>query len=205
MLLSVLFLISLEAGQRYYIEALMKESNGGDNLAVAWSGPGISGPTVISGEYLRAYEGPIGDYNDDNVVDDGDTAVVKNGFGNGFNLNDLFKVRNGIVTQGSGPRRVALGGLAEAVVVAEAELIEVIFDEPMMEAAGGAVFVPVVADTEIVASVTEQMILSEAELVGAVVLGEFAEVTGSVSVERVIRDGVVDLFDLIGDEDELLF
>jgi hypothetical protein len=30
------------AGQMYYIEALHKEGAGGDNLAVAWQGPGIS-------------------------------------------------------------------------------------------------------------------------------------------------------------------
>ncbi len=35
--------IALTAGQRYYIEALQKEGAGGDNLAVGWQGPGISG------------------------------------------------------------------------------------------------------------------------------------------------------------------
>jgi hypothetical protein len=42
----------LQAGQAYYIEALQKEHGGGDNLSVAWSGPGISGPTIIAGQYL---------------------------------------------------------------------------------------------------------------------------------------------------------
>ena len=32
--------ISLSAGDRYYVEALMKEFGGGDNLAVAWQAPG---------------------------------------------------------------------------------------------------------------------------------------------------------------------
>ncbi|MEO0615266.1 MAG: putative Ig domain-containing protein [Pseudomonadota bacterium] len=44
--------ITLEAGQSYYIEALMKEGGGGDNLAVAWQGPGVPGPAVIPGAYL---------------------------------------------------------------------------------------------------------------------------------------------------------
>ncbi|MFZ9024512.1 MAG: PA14 domain-containing protein, partial [Anaerohalosphaeraceae bacterium] len=44
--------VSLTAGQKYYIEALHKEGQGGDNLAVAWDGPGISGPQVIDGAYL---------------------------------------------------------------------------------------------------------------------------------------------------------
>jgi hypothetical protein len=43
--------ISLTAGQSYYIEALQKEGTGGDNLAVAWEGPGIA-QQVISGAYL---------------------------------------------------------------------------------------------------------------------------------------------------------
>ena len=47
--------ISLVEGQKYYIEALMKEGGGGDNLAVAWSGPGMPGPTVIDGQYLTVY------------------------------------------------------------------------------------------------------------------------------------------------------
>ncbi len=34
--------VNLVAGQQYYIEAFSKEGGGGDNLAVAWSGPGIS-------------------------------------------------------------------------------------------------------------------------------------------------------------------
>ena len=32
---------SLLAGHKYYIEALQKEGGGGDNIAVAWQGPGI--------------------------------------------------------------------------------------------------------------------------------------------------------------------
>ncbi|QDV40809.1 PA14 domain protein [Stieleria neptunia] len=47
--------IRLVAGQVYYIEALMKEGSGGDNLSVAWSGPGILGPTVIGGQYLTRF------------------------------------------------------------------------------------------------------------------------------------------------------
>ena len=34
--------ISLVAGQRYYIEALMKQGGGGDNLSVAWQTPGTT-------------------------------------------------------------------------------------------------------------------------------------------------------------------
>jgi len=42
--------IRLEAGRKYYVEALMKEGTGGDNLAVRWDGPGY--PNPIPGTYL---------------------------------------------------------------------------------------------------------------------------------------------------------
>ena len=44
---------NLVAGQRYYIEALQKEGSGGDNLSVAWAGPGLTGTNVIEGSYLE--------------------------------------------------------------------------------------------------------------------------------------------------------
>lgn len=46
--------ISLTAGQRYYIEVLHKEGSGGDNIAVAWQGPGIT-QQVIGGSYLSPF------------------------------------------------------------------------------------------------------------------------------------------------------
>ena len=49
--------ISLTAGQMYYFEALHKEAGGGDNVAVAWTGPGIATPTVISGNVLATTDG----------------------------------------------------------------------------------------------------------------------------------------------------
>ncbi len=42
----------LVKGNAYYIEGLMKEAGGGDNIAVAWQGPGIAGRQIISGNYL---------------------------------------------------------------------------------------------------------------------------------------------------------
>ncbi len=48
--------IDLVAEKVYYIMALQKEGGGGDNLAVAWAGPGIgTEPQVISGIYLASY------------------------------------------------------------------------------------------------------------------------------------------------------
>lgn len=46
--------ITLTAGQKYYVEVLHKEGSGGDNIAVAWQGPGIS-QQVIGGSYLSPY------------------------------------------------------------------------------------------------------------------------------------------------------
>ena len=44
-------IVSLTAGQAYYIELRHKEGTGGDHAAVAWSGPGIS-RQIIPGLYL---------------------------------------------------------------------------------------------------------------------------------------------------------
>ncbi|TAE90572.1 MAG: hypothetical protein EAZ81_09605, partial [Verrucomicrobia bacterium] len=46
--------INLVAGQPYYIEMRQKEGGGGDHLALAWSGPGIS-RQVIPGRYLAPF------------------------------------------------------------------------------------------------------------------------------------------------------
>jgi len=43
--------IYLEAGKKYYVEAIMKEDGGGDNLAVTWNGP-AGYPNPIGGAYL---------------------------------------------------------------------------------------------------------------------------------------------------------
>lgn len=54
--------VFLEAGRTYYVEALMKQGTGGDNLAVSWQIPG-SPPArdydaPISGAYLATYGDP---------------------------------------------------------------------------------------------------------------------------------------------------
>lgn len=46
--------VNLVAGQRYYIEALQKEGGGGDNLAVAWQGPGLA-QQVIGSSHLGLF------------------------------------------------------------------------------------------------------------------------------------------------------
>jgi hypothetical protein len=50
---------SLTAGVKYYFEALMKEVEGGDNLAIGWTGPGISAITVIGAANLDVYVASI--------------------------------------------------------------------------------------------------------------------------------------------------
>jgi hypothetical protein len=48
--------ITLQAGQRYYVEALQKEAGGGDTLTVGWGGPTIGdGPVIIEGKYLEPF------------------------------------------------------------------------------------------------------------------------------------------------------
>ncbi|MEI6809145.1 MAG: PA14 domain-containing protein [bacterium] len=46
--------IRLEAGKKYYIEAVHKELTGGDHLSVAWKGPGVAG-SVVPGVNLSPY------------------------------------------------------------------------------------------------------------------------------------------------------
>jgi len=47
---------ALVAGQKYYLEGLMKEGGGGDSLDVGWAGPGIGdAATVIAGKYCTAF------------------------------------------------------------------------------------------------------------------------------------------------------
>jgi hypothetical protein len=51
--------IPLEAGQRYYIEAVHKQGTDGDHLAVGWTLPDQTGLiTVISGQYLASFVNP---------------------------------------------------------------------------------------------------------------------------------------------------
>jgi len=51
--------ITLQSGKKYYIWAIMSEGGGGDNLAVAWQGPGIASRAVIEGKYLSPVIRPI--------------------------------------------------------------------------------------------------------------------------------------------------
>ncbi len=46
---------SLNAGEKYYFEALMKEGGGNDNLAIGWTGPGINTITVIGAANLDRF------------------------------------------------------------------------------------------------------------------------------------------------------
>ena len=48
--------ITLQQGKSYYVEALMKEGRGGDNLAVKWQKPDGSSDQPIAGAYLSPYE-----------------------------------------------------------------------------------------------------------------------------------------------------
>jgi hypothetical protein len=51
--------VTLEAGEKYYVEAIFKEGTGGDGVAVGWGGPGVGeGPEVITGDYLSPVTGP---------------------------------------------------------------------------------------------------------------------------------------------------
>jgi len=51
-------LIRLQAGQRYYVEALSKDGGGGDHLAVGWTIPGATGVSIITSAYLSVNSPP---------------------------------------------------------------------------------------------------------------------------------------------------
>ncbi len=71
-------LITLQAGQRYYIEALQKENTGGDNLAVAWQyQDGYR--SVIDGQYLSPFvsnDAPIIVDPGNQINDEGDSLSL---------------------------------------------------------------------------------------------------------------------------------
>jgi len=78
--------VTLQAGQKYYIEALLKEGGGGDGVAVAWQGPGIAERAVISGDYLSSVPLPavLLKASNPNPADgavDADTATLEWGAG----------------------------------------------------------------------------------------------------------------------------
>ena len=65
--------IRLVAGQKYFIEALYKESYGGDHLAIAWQIPGGS-REVIPTSALESYTADANDADDDDLPDSWELA-----------------------------------------------------------------------------------------------------------------------------------
>jgi len=61
--------ISLQDGQKYWIEAIAKEDSGGDNLAIAWEYPGQS-RQLIPKIHLAPPDAEGNDANDDGLPDD---------------------------------------------------------------------------------------------------------------------------------------
>ncbi len=70
--------INLVAGQKYYVEILHKEGGGGDNVAVGWTGPGITGITVIGGANIAPYEAPVPVVNTGRIVREFWTGISGN-------------------------------------------------------------------------------------------------------------------------------
>ncbi len=50
----------MKAGRKYYIEAVRRETSGGDHCAIAWQRPGASGPEVIPSYALSPYSTSAG-------------------------------------------------------------------------------------------------------------------------------------------------
>ena len=62
--------VTLQAGQKYYIEALMKESTGNDHLEIGWTQPGGSTISIIPGSALQSYCYDADNESGDNMPDD---------------------------------------------------------------------------------------------------------------------------------------
>ena len=76
--------ITLVAGKRYYIEALMKAGGGGDHFAVGWMPPGVSYVDFIQPQFLSPYNpalAPLAAWQFDEPVWNGTTGEVKERMG----------------------------------------------------------------------------------------------------------------------------
>lgn len=66
--------VRLEAGKRYYIEALHHQAEDGSYLSVAWKVPGKAEFEVIEGKALAAFDRDPNDVDDDDLPDDWERA-----------------------------------------------------------------------------------------------------------------------------------
>jgi hypothetical protein len=60
--------VTLNGGESYYIEALLKEGGGGDHLAVAWSGPSIE-QELIPANYLKRFTNQAPTFNANPIIE----------------------------------------------------------------------------------------------------------------------------------------
>jgi hypothetical protein len=66
--------VRLEAGKRYYIEALHHQAEDGSYVSVAWKVPGKADFEVIEGKALAAFDRDSNDLDDDDLPDDWEKA-----------------------------------------------------------------------------------------------------------------------------------
>ena len=97
-------LITLQAGRRYYIEALVKDGTGDDHLSVGWMKPGDTAVSVIAGTYLSPYlpvDNPVVSWNFDEASWNGTTGEVKSTAASLFAING--NASGGATTAGANP------------------------------------------------------------------------------------------------------
>ncbi|AHF89661.1 beta-glucosidase [Opitutaceae bacterium TAV5] len=61
--------ITLQAGQRYFVEILQKQGTGSDHVSVAWQIPDTTARAVITSEYLEAFPRFADDQDEDGLSD----------------------------------------------------------------------------------------------------------------------------------------
>ncbi|MGI4750720.1 MAG: PA14 domain-containing protein [Janthinobacterium lividum] len=101
--------ITLQAGKKYYVEALQKEGGGGDNLSVQWQLPDATMETPIAGNHLSPYV----DTTTATVVASGSGSITRDEWDNiGGNTIANIPLQNtptstGQITSFEGPKDVA--------------------------------------------------------------------------------------------------
>lgn len=120
-------LITLTAGKRYYIEAIVKERTSDDHLAVGWQKPGDTGISIIDGSYLSPYlpaQNPALVWSFDEAAWNGTTGEVQASVAGVYRL--AGTATGGAVTTATNPalsgafgtaRSGVFSGTAQSVVV----------------------------------------------------------------------------------------
>jgi regulation of enolase protein 1 (concanavalin A-like superfamily) len=115
--------ISLAAGTKYYFEILHKEGAGGDNVAVGWTGPGITSIAVIGSANISMYTSGSGKVEQNNVITSNPLSIYPVPFNDELNIVSELPIVNINVLNVFGENMIAFTGNHSAVVVNTQNLV----------------------------------------------------------------------------------